>query len=401
MIACDNSNPVQQTSLGFGFIKGQVIDGDSVPQSDVLVLIKGTNYNANTLGDGSYLFLCVPPGTYSIQFSKADADTTIGAVSVACEETTFVNIRLGSGVIAPKYGMGGFIGYDEKNSRIIMLEAGELLTSPGMWTIASLAESLRMQFVLAEDFQFWPETKVFESQVKIFHNSALCYDQFAAKGQVSTGYYKLTGLDTFIICMPQDTIGRFGIISPYNLVETDVLVFLGSISYTKVISNNPLQPYLQTDSGNIYINNSNFVSDSLDFDLYLINDSLHDTCYWRNFHPDWGDSIIRADNPFYLGDKFDRSPLVTVLSNSEAISCDGILPGTYTVAVRFYKKLNFGPAVFPSLIIELGWPLAGRLNSLYAIPMPSSFKEGDFWIAGKILAPERAVDTTGAMVISQ
>lgn len=386
---------------GFGFVKGTITSDDPTGfVSPVEVGIEGTNISATSTQNGKYSLLGVPAGSYILKFTfnNITAYTLLRPITVVSGETTFVeDVQFEE--IAANYvrAFSSFKAFKEGN---VQLSSVSMLGLPRSSYVE--ADSLRMQFKLVEyaspSILFPP--KIYESQVTIMHNGSQAYSQFGVKGDVSTPYFKLSDADTFLVLIPSDTLGYVCTKSIKLSSENRISICFDSIYLSRTMKSST-QNYLVTDSGNVYVSLRNLTfPDSIDFDLYLINDSSHDSCYWRNPGPDWGVADSTYDNPILSGDKYNNTGYSSN-TGSESIKCNNLSPGSYTIAVKNYNQGSLNPLrPIPNLIIMVGYSADSyRLRGLFTVVVPTGFKTGDFWVVGKLRIPAVAFDTSTAGVL--
>jgi hypothetical protein len=130
-----------------------------------------------------------------------------------------------------------------------------------------------------------------------------------------------------------------------------------------------------------------------DFDIMLVNPN-HDTCWYRNSHPDWGIHGSGYDDPVFSGDVKGFS------SNSfERIILPNPASGSYSLYIR-----NFYDSTLASNYYSSNAPgipsVAINLNSVIdTVSFPvDSLRPGKTWFVGRFTAPGMTFQTVDSLV---
>jgi hypothetical protein len=207
----------------------------------------------------------------------------------------------------------------------------------------------------------------------------------------------LTGIDTFLVKVGGDTAYRFCIVSSNAVANTYINITTGRArldTFTSYVN----QFYVDSNSKHEFITVSNTNGDSVDFDIYFVNDQRHDTCYWHNKNPSWSDHGDTNNNPVFSGDYYyvwNAAPYY-----SDNITCTSLQDGSYSLYVKYNDRNRDVISNLPNLLIQVGRsPNIAKLDELYQVEPPAIFKKGDTWYAGKLTFPQKALDTTGAGIV--
>jgi len=125
-----------------GIIIGDVLDAtSSLPLVDCRVTRTGSSYTALTGGDGLYAHLLVPPGTYTLTFTKNGLGTRqICNVVVQAGQVTRVDTSLGAPAIAGDFDGDGDVDLNDLPALINCLAGPDMTYAPGDCCLAGDAD---------------------------------------------------------------------------------------------------------------------------------------------------------------------------------------------------------------------------------------------------------------------
>jgi hypothetical protein len=219
-----------------------------------------------------------------------------------------------------------------------------------------------------------------EDRVKITVNDSTVYDTVPIKGRVVTPDISLSGSDYIVVYVQNINFTRMRIVKIDTTMGTGVMIVTGDVIFN--------------DSAYCYGGTKARIGDSvscihfeeqgpIDWDLYLVNDSTGDTCYWRNPFPEWGDTLWKNDNPVYQ----EYLSLSDSLFGYDAISCEYLPEGTYSVYVVNFQ--GAGPGI-PVVNVLMGYDGINEVFETFIQKRSgSAINSKDAWFAGKIQVPQR------------
>jgi hypothetical protein len=419
MMHCGNVSAPSQTN---GFIKGKILLKDSLSQTGMTVVLEGTNFMAITDSAGNYLFFNVPEGEYKLAifnmyysyvFSFADARVIAG------DTVTIQDFII-------KQGMSNYFDnlYLQSTIQIDSVRIFDVTgTSLGAirWYSYGNVADIPIAFISADSVGFsFLVTRVknyaqyaVEDSTIVRQNGSIIYAAKPSKGRAKTGFYPLTGLDTFTIFADGDSIGSFVISDPSLVKDNYVNIFTGKITLTPAplidssmyiptgVTGYGMSSYCNyyTFFGNscygIYINS--FMLEHVNWDIYLVNDSLNDTCYWGNPQPEWGNTSTTVDNPFFYGGGI----VGDTAWHSEEIISQNLPSGTYSICIKYYEAFPDSVPAIPMLNIALGKSASNAmLEKFYQLEAPHPMQKNEVWYCGKLRLPEKQFipsDTAGSI----
>jgi hypothetical protein len=393
LCACFDS-PVQQTT-NVGIIKGRVVTSDGYGVPDQLLIIYGTNFMAFTDSTGNYSFYNVPAGTYRISAayngdSVANAVAEVFAGETALPADIIITAFTSDFTGSVTYAIDG-IFFCDASLRAPMFSENYL----GFTNILPYTpDSIYLEFSIYS----YPGGTVtsakgppLERAIQIKQNHTLVYSAVPLKGRVHTHNLSFSGSDTFSITADSVLVRRFVIMDsahfvPAAITENRLFITIAPAAIYK--SSSGMFFTVQNDTFRVQYERE----DSLDWDLFLVNDSTGDTCSWRNQNPDWGEQLTSADNPKFSGDGFtyaynDPDSSMKVFYIPDQIYAVTMASGTYSVYVRYFDGPASCDSATPVLSIELGLTSGSKIvNFLQSSPV-QPLKKGDVWYAGKISIP--------------
>jgi len=221
------------------------------------------------------------------------------------------------------------------------------------------------------------------------------------KGRVRTAGLAFGGCDTFVVAVDSIPLGSFTVSDSFHYqMQLDQMKLRVKSRLFLAVAPTTIR---QVTISRMYGTNSSFfvvqqdtfqasyaMTDSFDYDLYLVNDSTRDTCFWHKTNPDWGVPKDSIDNPKFSGDRIYNTDVSdSVVHNlyfPAAISCNAIANGTYSVYVRYYDGPASCDSATPKISMELGLQGNRIINFIQYSP-PRPLAKGEVWYAGKINFP--------------
>ena len=182
----------------------------------------------------------------------------------------------------------------------------------------------------------------------IIANNKIIYDTIPAKGRVNTKLlspsagdtlFKISvaGGDNFIFkCLKQSTIkpGTYIYITLGDTILHPVTQAYNYVTFFKINGNLFQVTFPETSS--------------IDWDLYLVNDSTGDTCYWRSPAPDWGVIGYSGDDPYYNDVSWYPYGYPEKYANDK-ITTNSLCDGSYSIYVKYYdggsNQTGYNPVV--------------------------------------------------------
>jgi hypothetical protein len=407
-------------SLTTGSIKGKIVSRDSISTGGILVVLQGTNFMATTDSAGNYLFCQVPEGKYRLGIWDIWYGEVIPIDSAAIISGDTVTIS----DFVIKQGMSYYLDNKYLKSTLqidsveIFGDTGSLLGDMSLdyYTESPVAfvtaDSAYFYFIVTRlDAGSYTQHGVAESTI-VSRNGSIIYAGRPSKGRVTTGKCSLTGADTFKIYVDGDSIKSFIVSDPANLKNNYIHIFTGDVNLTPkplfakalyvenagtVESASYLRYYAFFGNSCYEIMPDNSQVEVVDWDIYLVNDTLNDTCYWGNPRPEWGSALTTDDNPFFYGDgkagNYGWYP--------DEITSHNLPAGRYSVYLKFYESHPDGITATPTLNIALANHYTNSmLEKFYQLKSPRPMRKGEVWHCGELLFPEKLfapADTSGAI----
>jgi len=133
----------------------------------------------------------------------------------------------------------------------------------------------------------------------------------------------------------------------------------------------------------------------IDWDICLVNDSTHDSCWYGN--PHYSSDLPNSSGMSFTGDECIESFTATTAWESmscekytaDQISAADLSSGSYSIYVTYFDGPPDSITATPRLLIQMGLIGPPRLivkTSTISSPRPLS--KGETWCAGKILIPQ-------------
>ena len=238
-----------------------------------------------------------------------------------------------------------------------------------------------------------------EGTANIVQNGKVVCTTPIIKGKIRTSPFSLCGQDTFRLVYENDTLIRFMLVDSAHwplLIEKSLLITVSDPVITKYSDKNGYDTrFFITGTDTMQIIYP--LSDFMDWDLFLVNDSTGDTCYWKNRSPDWGIKGKISDDPFFQGDNYPARGFNQTTGfgpyYTDFITCDNLADGTYSILVQYFDGLG---SVIPQLNIQLGTTDYGsHILHFWQSSPEDTLKKGDVWFAGKIKMPEMKYEPAG------
>jgi hypothetical protein len=152
--------------------------------------------------------------------------------------------------------------------------------------------------------------------------------------------------------------------NPGSVADTGIFYYAKSLNKVKVSLDWSSSDYGFIDAG--------------DFDLYLVNEQIGDTCWYKKLNPDWGILDFPFDDPFLHGD--DNSLLESY--GYEFIDIANAAEGTYTIMAHYYtNRSDLTTKITPTIYVSL------KNDFEQEITCPNSMEVGDMWIVGQFTYP--------------
>jgi hypothetical protein len=142
----------------------------------------------------------------------------------------------------------------------------------------------------------------------------------------------------------------------------------------------------------------------IDWDLYLVDESTGDTCYWHNRNPDWGVENVSDDDPLFVGDSWGfgyEAEGRGDLFSGDRVSIHDAAQGSYVVYVRYFDGPTDSASAMPRLSIELGMePDDSMVGRYYQNSPDRPLLKGEVWYAGRVSFPDGRYDPRDQRIIS-
>lgn len=402
LVFCTKDSPTQASPnlADVGTIKGRIVDSTGTYPGIVLVGARGTNIMAITDSNGYYVIYEVPAGTYTISVltssDQPEAGVTVKANETATADDIVIRHYATSG--STYTGLSYFTLQNQNRQAFPNLSLSSYASRKFVQMLFLEADSVYISFsVSCYKYDSTGRQVMLDTIVTIARNNTVVYSKLTEKGRVATDKIDLTGIDTFLVKVGGDTAYRFCIVSSSAVPNTYINITTGR-ARLDTFMNYVNQFYVDSNSKHEFITLSNTTGDSVDFDIYFVNDQKHDTCYWRNKNPAWSDHRDTNNNPVFSGDYYyvwNTAPYY-----SDIITCTSLQDGSYSLYVKYTDKNRDVISYLPNLLIQIGRsPNISKLDELYQLAPPATFKKGDVWYAGKLTFPQKALDTTGAGIV--
>ncbi|MDD5674860.1 MAG: hypothetical protein PHC61_11890 [Chitinivibrionales bacterium] len=398
--AC-STGPVQSTTPETGTLKGRVVTPGNYGLPYHFLLIYGTNFIATTDSLGYYCFYDMPRGHYII--------TDLGYISIAADVVAGDTVRLpdlvindGSNYLSGLYAISNLAIYDAAADTFLInsLAADYYSVSSNSYTnnyyvYFLKADSITLQFVIQDPSCSYSDCPLIIKPTKIIHNGKIAYSAVPEKGRVRTNPIKLCGLDSFSVVVDSGTlVGTIVIMdsSSVQLAESSDRRLYLSVAPTTIDASGYFPGGRFIAAGDTF--SVEFAAqDPIDWDLYFVNDSSGDTCYWYNPNPDWGTKLSSEDDPQFSGDGYryglDNSGMIERRYEPDNISCMNMADGTYSIYVKYFDGPPDSTAATPQLTVELGWYMnSGIIAGFFQDSPATPLHKGEVWNAGKIKIPQ-------------
>lgn len=388
ILGCAKDNPSGSAILRetTGTIKGRIMDADSNGLFSQFVFIYGTSFFSSTDSTGTFIIYNVPEGSYGLSFDLPGPDSTI-LVQVHRGVTTDIgNVFM----IANNYAY-----YGEYDLESFMVTSQDSLLYydgsiyPGESIFLDLStDSIRLSFTA---MGYSAEEELRNVSVRILHRGAAIYDSLPPKGRVRTGLIHFAGNDTLTVIL--DDKARFIFYRINNLEYSNshyVILTTGTARLNTCLTGYCGSHYIKINSTSYSISYNSY--EALDWDIYFVNDSTLDTCFWGNPSPDWGKAGNTIDDPSFYGDYVSTSDYTgqtRTSFRSDEITANRLASGAYSIYVRFFDGPDSVLAALPILNIELGDEDVPLLDQFYQRNPDTLVRRGETWFAGRILLPER------------
>jgi hypothetical protein len=225
-----------------------------------------------------------------------------------------------------------------------------------------------------------------ELNVVITLDNDVIYDSIPAKGRVYVPGIALNHREMFVLIIRDAAPGRTG--TYLKLAVGDTAVGDG---------------YYCMNGQDVMIQDSVYCLefeeyDSVDWDLYLVNESTNDTCWWKNPFPDWGVPDFSDDDPRLWGDNLKVDTTEVVYCN-EIIRCDFLKDGTYSVYIRYFDGPEGGTGAAPWLNVMLGQDSLNSYVKAYYTIAPITMQKGETMFAGTVKVPEKTFDASSQRIL--
>ncbi len=224
-------------------------------------------------------------------------------------------------------------------------------------------------------------------------NADTVFAGFCGKGRFVTPTVQSSGCDTFVVAIDDAVVCRLIVVDSYHsrgAAINHVLVTTAPIELRPVAQEGyGHMPLFSLGRDTFRVQYEQF--QQVDFDLFMINDSTGDTCWWRNPHPDWGARKRPDDNPLFEGDEWLSTYHKGELNDryvSDRITIPDAAEGDYHLYVRFYEGPEDSVRVLPEITIEIGFlPNQNQIIRLYQNRPERPLERGEIWYAGALSFP--------------
>jgi hypothetical protein len=420
LLGCSKQNPVINNTVDedSGMIKGRIVDKDTAGLEAVHVFVSGTNIISRTDKNGDYIIYDVPEGKYTLtasaEFEDTEIDTEFAVVQVTAGDTVVLHeLTVSMSFQHSDYDIlvNSLFLYDPQGNVVADGESysGNFSTIgthyPGGTDTQYIylnMDTIQMKFQIKTYNTDYEIKYPLEQQVTVYQNGGIIYDRIAPKGRVETGDICLTGNDFIHIMVDGKSCEQFFIQESLQITGNYVFITTGKTALsaleTSTYNYYSDRHYVLIDSTAYWISYAEY--DSVDWDLYLINEATGDTCYWANPTPDWGKQNVQQDNPVFQGDEYIMSGAEEDRYFTPDIISAGDLPGgVYSVWLRFYNAPETITHALPQLNIALGsMETLPELANFCKLSPQQQMEAGGIWFAGKIYLSEKVFNTTGQTI---
>jgi hypothetical protein len=400
-------------SAGRGAIRGQVVTADATPLPNILVELAGSNLWTLTDSLGNFIFASIPQGTYTLAvnasrlYSDSALTDTLLSVLIDTEDTLAVDpvvLRPRSIPVQrpPTLLTGPLLLFNQHDSVMVFSAYPSI--------IDIRYDTVRLVLAITDT-----AGNPYTDGVTVTVNGVVLMDTVTNKGIIRTPYFAVSGNDLINILVDSRllfaTVLRSSGASPdrYNFL----FVTTGQPTFKPYAYRvGPGPPILNTYE-HVVMDESDTViamiaaAETVDWDIYLVNDSTGDTCSWKSRPSLTG----QGDEPYFSGDLFGHySRTVTGPSTIQ------ILPGTfepdrimannarsrrYDILVQFFDGPSEPDTATPVVYVETVRLIPGKVIEHYTmLSPPSPLRKGETWFAGTVVFPEGVVDTTGQYIFT-
>jgi hypothetical protein len=250
-------------------------------------------------------------------------------------------------------------------------------------------------------------------RVMVRHNARILYDAIPKMGRVTCGPAYLTGSDTIRIIAGECCSRAFiladsvpsEIISGGWLSTNKVLLTTSgwTVNTKEYVPESAVTVSFPGNEQIFYLHSTD--TTSIDYDIYLVNDSLHDTCYWKNPSPRWHRNDSTYSYLKFFGDDWfmtEETPDNDIRRSryiDDIIVAIGLSNGTYSIFVKYADGPWDSTLVTPSITVLLSYTSYMGIHALppvvhqYRARQP--IKKDEFWFAGILRIPAMAFDAQG------
>jgi hypothetical protein len=362
-----------------GTIQGRIIDWHDQGVPEFRLHISGTNFSAVTDSAGRYSIFNVPAGYYTI---TTDTGKHTMNVSVIDGQTVIVpDVKiLANEYPITSYFLDQFYFVYLDSARMNQKDNIYLDNQVMYFGIAADSVALEFQVLMAAN------SNPIATTTAIYQNRTRIYGAVPPKGRVRTGTIVLHNADTLDFYVAGEFVQEIIIAPPDSniLPRLSVSVAPAKITGWKYGTD---KPFFVLGLDTLCPSYSD--TDNIDWDLYLVNNALQDTCGWWNRSPDWGTIGYTDDDPIFGGDQvvLPVQPGDT-LYVPDCIQCPAMAPGLYSIYIRYNDGPKDSIQAKPLLSIELG----SRNNNseiMHFIQCTSvqPLKKGETWFAGTLEFP--------------
>ncbi|MBD3276219.1 MAG: hypothetical protein GF372_12960 [Candidatus Marinimicrobia bacterium] len=347
----------------FGGIQGKLVIDNKAPEwifdfNDISVFIQGTSLYAVPDSNGNFMILNLPAGVYDLQINEI-LTSQYGLWTEVLKSVKNTTVKAGE---MTDVGDIHFVypGYTDEEFYITLLD-----TSNGGTYRLNDSESV---LVHSENMFIRGELPHYRTFGDTLFSVSVDDEVTVVSTQKSFFYYPLT----------------------LNAGLTSLEIWMGDIP-------RPAEDYVHSE---IYFNKHNTDTDIVlrwssgdsqipagDFDLYLINTTIQDTCWYNNPNPDWGLEDVFWDDPRLNWDNTNQDLNSYAL---EQISLDNPAEGTYKIKVQYFDNpVDPAAEITPEIELHIG-------DESYRYISPQSMTRGDLWEVLEIV-----VDFNGAYTINE
>ena len=397
------------TPVETGAISGRVVYPNSNGIANVSLIIYGTNFSAITDTGGHFCFYNVPAGTYKI-FKESISDTTPVSATVVAGKTTVLPDMIrpwNPGLSLQQTTYIVMFNVFDASSKQLLFQATSL---SGMTDILYHADSVFFEFSLNSGWGYPTQQNLSLNNISILQNGVLRYDSLPEKWRVHTKNFGLNGIDTFFIQQDSTLLQTIRLLDSTYVAKKVFNKLHITVAPALISKDAYFNRYYIVNSDTFGISYN--TSAKIDWDIFLVNDSISDTCYWKKPHPDWGQPFSSEDDPKFTGDWYgqesydSRTINTAIIYQPDEIQSNNFANGTYSIYVRYFDGPTDSITATPVLSIELGTPLwSGQDLYSYGIKTQvlhfwqsspgAPLKKGQVWYAGKIKIPEMKYEPCG------